>query len=85
MVDRDKSTHPFRVIMRDFRKRSGMSMYQVGEKTGRKSSFMSQIENSNTEPRISTVLWYAEAVGVAAEEMLIAMVKAMQLKPPDDS
>lgn len=56
--------------MRHLRKRSGMTLGELGAKIGSSASYLSQLENGHREPRLSTINQLADALGCRPAELL---------------
>lgn len=77
---KEKPPHPFGAILRDFREKQGLTQYRVAANSGKRLSQVFQLESGRGEPKISTVLWFAEAIGVPAEDVIHAMLETLRRK-----
>lgn len=73
-----KSPHPFGSVLREFRESKGLTQYRVAANSGKRLSQVFQLESGRGEPKISTVLWFADAIGVPAEEIIHAMLELLR-------
>lgn len=60
----EKTSCPFGKVLVRTRQRLGITQYQLAKRTGRSVQHLSQIEHGKSEPRISTVIMLAKALGV---------------------
>ena len=60
----EKTPCPFGKVLVRTRQRLGITQYQLAKRTGRSVQHLSQIEHGKSEPRISTVIMLANALGV---------------------
>ena len=59
-----------RLKLREIRQRKFLTQQQLADKIGTTKANISRLENGTQEPRPSTVLRLAEALGVAPEELV---------------
>ncbi len=59
-----------RLKLKEVRQRKFMTQAQLAEKIGTSKANISKLETEQREPRASTVLKLAEALGVAPEELV---------------
>lgn len=58
--------------IRHFRRRSGLTLDQLGERVNRPAPYLSLVENGKREPRIGLINDVAAALGVSAADLLIS-------------
>lgn len=75
---KDRKPHPFGAVLRDFREKQGLTQYRVAAKSGKRLSQIFQLESGRGEPKISTVLWFSEAVDVPAEDIIHEMLETLR-------
>lgn len=61
------------IIVRELRKRAGLTQDDLAEQTGRSVDAISQIERGVNSPTIDTLLRFAKALEVTPEAFLIGM------------
>ncbi len=59
------SWHEFRLAMIDHREKSGMTQREVAERLGITQSAVSQFESFGGNPRLMTIVAYAQALGIS--------------------
>lgn len=59
------SWHEFRLAMIDHREKSGMTQQEVAERLGITQSAVSQFESFGGNPRLMTIVSYAQALGIS--------------------
>ena len=66
----------------DPRQRLGITQYQLAKRTGRSVQHLSQIEHGKSEPRISTVIMLAKALGVDIGDFVREVAIELELEKP---
>jgi transcriptional regulator with XRE-family HTH domain len=61
------SWHDFRMAMIDYRERSGLTQKDVAERLGITQSAVSQFESFGGNPRVMTIIAYAQALNVGID------------------
>lgn len=64
------------------RQRLGITQYQLAKRTGRSVQHLSQIEHGKSEPRISTVIMLAKALGVDVGDFVREVALELELEKP---
>lgn len=69
----EKTSCSFGKVLVRTRQRLGITQYQLAKRTGRSVQHLSQIEHGKSEPRISTVIMLAKALGVDVREVALEL------------
>ena len=79
----EKASCPFGKVLVRTRQRLGITQYQLAKRTGRSvQHLLSQIEHGKTEPRISTVIMLAKALGVDIGDFVREVAIELELEKP---
>ena len=73
-----KPSHPFGAVLREFREKQDLTQCRVAANSGKRLSQIFQLESGRGEPEISTVLWFADAIGVPAEDIIHEMLETLR-------
>lgn len=77
----EKTSCPFGKVLVRTRQRLGITQYQLAN-TGRSVQHLSQIEHGKSEPRISTVIMLAKALGVDVGDFVREVALELELEKP---
>ena len=75
----------FGAVLRECRKKAGISQEQLAEKAGLDRSFISLVERGIQSPNIVVLLRIAEVLGIAASEVIARTECAIRLATADAS
>lgn len=78
----EKASCPFGKVLVRTRQRLGITQYQLAKRTGRSVQHLSQIEHGKSEPRISTVIMLAKALGVDVGDFVREVAIELELEKP---
>lgn len=78
----EKASCPFGKVLVRTRQRLGINQYQLAKRTGRSVQHLSQIEHGKSEPRISTVIMLAKALGVDIVDFVREVALELELEKP---
>jgi transcriptional regulator with XRE-family HTH domain len=73
----------FGAVLRECRKKAGISQEQLAEAAGFDRSFISLVERGIQSPNIVVLLRIAEVLGIAASEVIARTECAVRLAPAD--
>ena len=74
----EKEKNLFGTLLREARKKNGLSQRHLAEKTGQNIRSIQKIENGEREPRIFLALRLAEASGAAPGDFFAALAEAQR-------
>lgn len=74
----DKEKNLFGTLLREARKKNGLSQRYLAEKTGQNIRSIQKIENGEREPRVFLALRLAEASGMTPGEFFTALAAALR-------
>lgn len=77
----DKVQNLFGSLLREARKKNGVSQRHLAEKTGQNIRSIQKIENGEREPRVYLALRLAEASGMTAGEFFTQLAEAQKNQP----
>ncbi|MBR3379288.1 MAG: helix-turn-helix transcriptional regulator [Bacillus sp. (in: Bacteria)] len=67
------------LMIREFRKRTGLTMKQLGAKVGASESSISQYETGRVEPDVETLMKIADALNVTVDDLMGRSKKERQV------
>lgn len=90
MENQNKPPHIFGKVLRKARESKNMSKYAVAKASGRQISQIYLLEAGNSEPRVSTIIWLAQALGMRPQDLFNELCSALEQaeadsRPPGES
>lgn len=69
--------HAFGKAVVFYREQKGWKQYSLAKAAGRQASEVKRIEEAGNSPRVETIIWVAEALGLQPGELFAKMLEYM--------
>ena len=70
----------FSYVLKRFRREAGLTQVQLSERAGVSPSFIGRLESGRKKPSLDMLCQLAEALGIRASDLLVAMEKERELR-----